>query len=134
MSGILIVEDDADTREVLAMSLGMRGFLVSTAEDGRKGLEMAESERPDLIIADLCMPKLSGVEMIELLRRQPRFSRLPILVLTAYGSDVVKDAIQAIGASKAISKPLDFDILIDLIKDLLKQAGANASAQPHWIS
>jgi DNA-binding response OmpR family regulator len=128
MSGILIVEDDADTREVLALALGMKGFLVSTAEDGSRGLEMAERLRPDLIIADLCMPNLSGVEMIELLRKQPRFSRVPILVLTAYGSEVVIDTIQAVGASRAVSKPLDYDILYDLIKDLLKEAKASAFA------
>lgn len=128
MSGILIVEDDADTREVLALALGMKGFLVSTAEDGTQGLEMAERLRPDLIIADLCMPNLSGVEMIELLRKQPGFSRVPILVLTAYGSEVVKDAIQAIGASCAVSKPLDHDLLYDLIEDLLERTKARATA------
>lgn len=128
MSGILIVEDDADTREVLALALVMKGFLVSTAEDGSRGLEMAERLRPDLIIADLCMPNLSGVEMIETLRKQPRFSRVPILVLTAYGSEVVIDAIQALGASRAVSKPLDHDILYVLIEDLLKEAKASAYA------
>jgi CheY-like chemotaxis protein len=134
MASLLVVEDNADTRDILAKSLEVEGYTVLTAEDGREGLQLAESRRPDLIIADLCMPNVNGVEMIEMLRKQPRFNRVPILVLTAYGSEAVKHAIEEMGASVAVSKPVDFSYLLNVVEELLKQTAATFACSSKLVS
>jgi DNA-binding response OmpR family regulator len=118
---ILVVDDSADTREMMAKLLELERFLVVTAEDGRAGLDVAESERPDLIITDINMPNLNGLEMITLLRKRSWFTRVPILAITAYGSTVACDALDA-GADRAMTKPVEFDSLIEGIRQLLGSA------------
>ena len=118
---ILIVEDNADTRELLARLLEMESFCVVTAEDGRAGLHKASLERPDLILTDVSMPNLSGIEMIRMLRGQPGFQRLKIVTITAYGKTVADQALAA-GADRALPKPFEFDLLIGDIKTLLSAA------------
>ena len=120
---ILVVDDSADTREMMAKLLELESFVVVTAEDGRVGLDVAESERPDLIITDINMPNLNGLEMITLLRKQSWFTRVPILAITAYGSNIALDALDA-GADRAMTKPVEFDALIDGIRQLLGSAEA----------
>ena len=120
---ILVVDDSADTREMMAKLLELESFVVVTAEDGRVGLDVAESERPDLIITDINMPNLNGLEMIMLLRKQSWFTRVPILAITAYGSNIALDALDA-GADRAMTKPVEFDSLIDGIRQLLRSAEA----------
>jgi DNA-binding response OmpR family regulator len=84
---ILVVEDNLDTRELLHLYLMMGGFSVITAEDGREGLDAAEAEHPDLIITDISMPHLNGIEMTRLLRAKADFESVPIVVLTAHRSE-----------------------------------------------
>jgi DNA-binding response OmpR family regulator len=115
---ILVVDDSADTREMMAKLLELEQFAVVTAEDGRVGLSVAEVERPDLIITDINMPNLNGLEMIALLRKQSWFTGVPILAITAYGSSIAVDAIDA-GADRAMTKPVEFDSLIEGIRQLL---------------
>jgi CheY-like chemotaxis protein len=101
---ILVVDDSADTREMMAKLLELERFVVVTAEDGRVGLDVAESERPDLIITDINMPNLNGLEMITLLRKQSWFTRVPILAITAYGSNIALEcgAIQVRSAERGM--------------------------------
>ena len=119
---ILVVDDSADTREMMAKLLELEKFAVVTAEDGRVGLDVAEVEHPDLIITDINMPNLNGLEMISLLRKQSWFTKVPILAITAYGSSIALDAIDA-GADKAMTKPVEFDSLIEGIRQLLAASG-----------
>jgi CheY-like chemotaxis protein len=121
---ILVVDDSDDTREMMAKLLELESFTVVTAEDGCAGLDAAASERPDLIITDINMPNLNGIEMIRMLRKQPEFGRVPILAITAYGSSVADEAIEA-GADRATTKPIEFETLIDGIKQLLGQSNKN---------
>lgn len=115
---ILIVEDNADHREILAILLKLQGFTIVTAADGREGLNLAEAERPDLIITDLNMPHLDGIGMIKLLREHRLLRTIPILALTAYGEDEAAKAIRA-GADKVMTKPTDFDSLMKGILELI---------------
>jgi CheY-like chemotaxis protein len=121
---ILVVDDSDDTREMMAKLLELESFTVVTAEDGCAGLDAAASERPDLIITDINMPNLNGIEMIRMLRKQPEFGRVPILAITAYGSSVADEAIEA-GADRATTKPIEFETLIDGIKQLLGRSNKN---------
>lgn len=118
MEKILIVEDNVDTRELLAKLLELESFSVVTAEDGLMGLQMADDEHPDLVVTDITMPNLNGLDMIRLLRKKCGFSELPIVSITAYGRTAAAQAIEA-GADRALTKPVEFDLLIDDINELL---------------
>lgn len=117
-ASILIVEDDADAREILLLVLAEYGFKVTEAEDGRAALKLTESMRPDLVITDIHMPNLDGVGLIKALRKRPEMRDVPILIFSACSNGPVSDAMRA-GANAAASKPLQLDSLIRLIKSLL---------------
>jgi CheY-like chemotaxis protein len=117
---VLIVEDHTDTRELIAMLLNMEGYAVATAADGQQGISQASLLQPDIIVTDINMPKLSGIDMIRMLRKLPEFVSVPILVMTAYGNDIARDALTS-GATQALTKPVDYDSLVGAIKDLLHQ-------------
>lgn len=116
---ILVVEDDDDSRDLLVMVLELHGFNIVTGVDGREGLIVAEAEHPDLIITDLQMPHLDGIEMIRLLRQHSLLSTIPILVLTAYGNVEAANAVMA-GADQAMTKPIEFNPLMSCIEVLLR--------------
>jgi CheY-like chemotaxis protein len=115
---ILVVDDSSDTREMMTKLLEMESFNVITAADGRDGFDTAKAERPDIIITDINMPNLNGIEMIRLLRSDVELTRVPIMAITAYGQGVAREAIEA-GADHATTKPIDFDSLIRGIRQLL---------------
>jgi CheY-like chemotaxis protein len=117
---ILVVDDSDDTREMMAKLLEMESYSVVTAGDGQIGLEVAEAELPDLIITDIHMPNLNGIEMIRILREHPMLQSIPIMAITAYGSAVASEALQ-MGADYATSKPVEFETLIGGIKTLLSR-------------
>ena len=118
---ILVVDDSDDTREMMAKLLELEAYRVITAEDGLVGLNKAETEQPDLIITDINMPNLNGIEMIKLIRNQSPVREVPILAITAYGSTVAAEALAA-GADRATTKPIEFDSLIEGIKQLLAKS------------
>jgi CheY-like chemotaxis protein len=115
---ILVIEDNDDNREMMAIILKFQGFTIVTAVDGRQGLNLAEAEHPDLIITDLNMPYLDGIERIKLLREHQILRTIQILALTAYGPDEAAKAIKA-GADQAMTKPTDFDSMMKGIRDLI---------------
>jgi two-component system chemotaxis response regulator CheY len=121
---ILVVDDSRDTREMMTKLLELESFNVITAEDGRIGFDTAKAERPDIIITDINMPNLNGIEMIRLLRDEVDFSGVPIMAITAYGQNVAQEAVEA-GANQATTKPIDFDKLIRGIRQLLDSARGN---------
>jgi CheY-like chemotaxis protein len=118
---ILVVEDNLDTRELIHLHLSTEGFTVVTASNGQEGLYMASAEQPDLIITDISMPELDGLELVRQLRTQSEFATLPILVLTAFGPEQLDEAIR-VGASRALNKPVHFDGLLDDIRELLAES------------
>ncbi len=121
MTKILVVEDNPETRELTHLQLTMEGFTVVIATDGREGLYMAGAERPDLIITDISMPELSGIDMVKQLRAQPELAHVPILVLSALGREEMDEAIRA-GADRAINKPVLLDALVDEVRELLRES------------
>jgi CheY-like chemotaxis protein len=116
---ILVVDDNAYIRDVMRRLLELKYFKVVTAEDGRAGIEATEAQDIDLIITDIQMPRLDGIEMIKALRVQPRFSKTPILAITAYGHWAEARAIEA-GADRAMVKPIEPDLLFECIEQLLE--------------
>ena len=115
---VLVVEDHPDAREMLSIYLTSEGYSVVTAEDGLCGLQAAEAERPDIIITNLNMPKLDGLELTKRIRQQPDFSNVPIVVLSAITTDEPNVLIDA-GASVVKTKPVELNELVDIIRDAL---------------
>lgn len=117
---ILIIEDNTATRLVLHHYFKNAGYDVDLAVDGEEGLYMAKSEKPDLIITDVAMPKLDGIEMIKQIRSEPQTAKIPILIFTAVGSFETEEALEA-GANQLFFKPSDFHELRQVVRILLNQ-------------
>jgi DNA-binding response OmpR family regulator len=115
---ILLVEDSEDSREALTKLLELDNFTVITAGDGMKGVSAARAERPDLIITDINMPNLSGIDMIKMLRKEEDFRTVPIVVITAYGQSFSTQALE-VGADSVMTKPFEYDRLTDTVEKLL---------------
>jgi CheY-like chemotaxis protein len=115
---------------MMAKLLETEAFTVITAEDGIAGLRLAAAEHPDLIITDINMPNLNGIEMIKRLRQRPGFERVPIMAITAYGNGVAKEALDA-GADRATTKPVQFNSLAVQIRELLLRSLLQDRPGPH---
>jgi two-component system phosphate regulon response regulator PhoB len=120
MPKILIVEDDFDTRYGLSLSLKTEGYEVVTAADGECALAVASQEKPDLIITDISMPRLNGVELTRRIKRKKETAGIPILAITAYGQTTIKNVLSA-GASACAKKPLVVTEFLPQIRSLLTQ-------------
>ncbi len=107
MSRIVIIEDEALIRDLLEMKLKEEGFEVLSAEDGEKGLELIEKERPDLIILDIVMPKKTGFEVLEEMKKKG-LSDIPVIVISNSGQPVELSEAQKMGASDWLIKT-EFD-------------------------
>lgn len=129
---ILIVDDSDDTREMMAKLLELETFTVLTAEDGNIGLKVAAEQHPNLIITDINMPNMNGIEMIRQLRSQPGLERVPIMAITAYGNGVAQEALEA-GADRAATKPIQFSALILEIRELLSQSKSRGCGNNHAL-
>lgn len=122
---ILVVEDEVAILHVLAMKLRQGGFEVLTARDGAAGLEMAQVEKPDLVISDYQMPYLSGLEMCQRLRQNPRTRDIPAILLTARGFDIEDVALQQAGIIKCMSKPFSPREVLEVARGLLEESLVN---------
>ncbi len=116
---ILLIEDDADTRAALTLLLEHHGFAVRTADSGSTGLEAARLRTPDLVITDLSMPGLNGLEMLTQLRRVPAFADVPVMVLSAQRDMGNRVAGFELGADDFLTKPVQVDDLLARIRRLL---------------
>jgi CheY-like chemotaxis protein len=114
---ILIVEDHLDTQQGLQKLLKLSGFDVLTADNGRQGLMKATAHFPDLIVTDVMMPVMDGIDLVKQLRSSAAFRKTPIVVISAY----ITKAAEAVrvGAQEVLPKPVDPDLLIQRIEALL---------------
>jgi CheY-like chemotaxis protein len=115
---ILVVEDDFDTRYVMSLILKREGYEVITAADGECALAVAAEQKPDLIITDLNMPRLNGIELTRKIRHKEETAAMPILAITAHGEMTVNSAIAA-GVSACARKPIAFNEFLPIVRSLL---------------
>lgn len=116
---VLIVEDDANLLETLKYNLNKESYTVVTATDGEQALDVARQEKPDLIILDIMLPKLSGFEVCRILRKE---ISTPIVMLTAKADETDKIVGLEIGADDYITKPFSVRELIARIRAILRRA------------
>lgn len=128
---ILIVDDEPDILEFLQYNLKKEGYAVVTAADGKQALSVAEREKPNLIILDIMMPELDGVETCRVLRERKEFNETPIAFLTARDEDFSQIMALDIGGDDYITKPIKPRVLISRINALLRRsARENPDDQP----
>ena len=118
---ILCVDDEPDILEILKYNLSNEGYNVSTAADGKSAIEMAHNIRPNLIIMDVMMPNMDGIEACEKLRSDEKFNDTIIMFLTARGEDYSHVAAYDAGADDYVTKPVKPKILVSKVKGLLRR-------------
>ena len=122
---ILCVDDEPDILEILKYNLSNEGYDVSTAKDGEKAVEIAKAIVPNVIIMDIMMPNMDGIQACELLRSDEMFNDTLIMFLTARGEDYSYIAAYEAGADDYVQKPVKPKILVSKVKGLLRRSKKN---------
>lgn len=118
---ILLVDDEPDILEIVGYNLSSQGYQISTAENGVEGVKKAKKEKPHLIILDVMMPEMDGIEACEQIRKIPELSDTIITFLTARGEDYSQMAGFEAGADDYITKPIKPKVLVSKVKALLRR-------------
>ncbi|PIR18270.1 MAG: two-component system response regulator [Elusimicrobia bacterium CG11_big_fil_rev_8_21_14_0_20_64_6] len=123
MPRILSIEDDVDLQQVFAYVLTKKGWTVTYAYDGKDGLQKALELKPDLILLDMMLPGLNGIEVIKALKENEATRETPVLVMTAYPGDeqFLKASVLAMGAVEYLAKPVHVDTLVKTVERLLSR-------------
>ncbi|MBI5033149.1 MAG: response regulator [Chloroflexi bacterium] len=122
MTKLLLVEDNEMNRDMLSRRLERRGFQIVMAADGQQGVEMAQSEAPDLILMDMSLPILDGWEATRRIKAEPKTSAIPIIALTAHAMAGDRERAIEAGANDYDTKPIELPRLLEKIQTLLQQA------------
>ena len=116
---ILLVDDEPDIIEIIQFNLNSEGYQIFTANDGLEAIKLAEKYMPNLIIMDVMMPNMDGIEACENLRKDNRFNETIIMFLSARGEDFSYVAAFDAGADDYVTKPIKPKVLISKVKGLL---------------
>jgi DNA-binding response OmpR family regulator len=128
---ILVVDDEAVLVETIAYNLEQAGYQVITAADGGSALEAARRETPDLVILDLMLPEMDGLEVCRQLRREHTTATIPIMMLTAKGDEIDKVVGLEVGADDYVTKPFGRRELLARVRALLRRADYPAAGNDH---
>lgn len=121
---ILLVDDEPDILEIVGYNLSQEGYIVSTASNGKEAIAKAKKELPNLIIMDVMMPEMDGMEACEAIRKIPELSNTLITFLTARSEDYSQVAGFEVGADDYITKPIKPKLLVSKVKALLRRLGS----------
>ncbi|HMJ25363.1 MAG TPA: response regulator [Pyrinomonadaceae bacterium] len=128
---ILIVEDFDDTRLMMRMWLTRNGYRVIEAQTGEEAIDMAQRELPDLILMDVMMPGMNGLDATQRIREYQALRRTPIVAVSAYGANEYRSLAIDAGCNEYVSTPFDPDALAELIKNLIAKSEPSAfNARP----
>ena len=118
---ILVVDDTEDVVKVVKMYLEHHDYEVITTNDGQEGLEKAKTEKPDLIVLDLMLPRMNGYKVCGLLKRDTRYAKIPIILFTAKTQEKDIKLGEEVGADAYITKPFEPEVLLSKIEELIKE-------------
>ena len=130
---ILVVEDEADIRDLVRYNLEQEGFVIVEAGDGEEALAAARKQRPHLMILDLMLPGMNGLEVCRVLRSEEKTEKLPVLMLTARATEVDKVLGLEIGGDDYVTKPFSPRELVARVKALLRRAYRPETERPHQV-
>lgn len=116
---VLVVEDDPHIGRMVEIKLGNNGFAVLRAADGEQGLDLIRSERPDLILLDVNMPVMDGMEVLRQVRSDPELSQVPVILMTARGEESAERQGIEMGANDYVTKPFSPRDLLARVRRLL---------------
>ena len=119
---VLVIEDDYPVRKLLAMHLSAAGYAVLTAEDPRVGGQMLRASRPDVLLIDIRMPYMNGMDFVEELRRDPSVAHTPVLFLTSMSDEESYNRAERLGAAGFLGKPVHRADLLAAVKKALPGA------------
>lgn len=119
MAKILIVEDNEMNRDMLSRRLERRGFTIVMAVDGRQGVEMARSERPDLILMDMSLPVMDGWTATQTIKGETELAAIPVIALTAHAMAGDREKAMAAGCDDYDTKPIELPRLLEKIQKYL---------------
>ena len=125
---ILIVDDEPDLLAVLRFGLEAAGFEVIEASDGERGLDMARTERPDLLVLDLMLPRMDGYKVCRALKFDERYRQLPVFILSARSGETDRRLALDLGADEYITKPYEVKDLVARIRARLQPSATKNSA------
>ncbi len=117
---LLLIDDEKDILKLLQYNLEREGYLVLSAKTGEEGLELAQNKKPDLIILDLMLPGVDGLEVCKILRANKTTQSIPVLMLTAKNSEIDQVVGLEIGASDYIAKPFSVKVLLARVKNIFR--------------
>ncbi len=123
MTKILLIEDNEMNRDMLSRRLTRRGYTVVIAEDGQQGVDMATSERPDLILMDMSLPVMDGWEATRRIKESEATKSIPVIALTAHAMAEDRDKALAAGCDDYDIKPIELPRLLEKIEKLLDSGG-----------
>ncbi|MBN2139926.1 MAG: response regulator transcription factor [Desulfovibrionaceae bacterium] len=129
---VLVVEDDADILNLLALNLRSEGYGVLTAESGETGLRLILTEKPDLVLLDLMLPDISGVDVCRAVKGNTDTRRIPVIMLTARGEEADRITGFESGADDYVVKPFSPRELMLRIKAVLKRNAGGCASRPRW--
>ena len=124
---VLVVDDEPDVLDLVSYNLAQAGFLVETAVDGADALKKARSAAPDLILLDLMLPEMDGLEVCKLLRRDPKTNGIPIIMLTARAGEIDRIVGLELGATDYVPKPFSPRELVLRVKKRLEEREARTA-------
>ncbi|HVG19005.1 MAG TPA: response regulator [Blastocatellia bacterium] len=125
---VLIIEDNRDILEAIRLLLENDGFKIITAEDCSTAFDHLTMNRPDLILTDLMLPEMTGLEFIHQIRRMADYDRVPIIAISAYDRTYLAAAVGA-GAITALHKPDDLDILVQTVREVINNNNLRDTAR-----
>jgi two-component system phosphate regulon response regulator PhoB len=129
---VLVIDDEKDILKLLQYNLEKEGYQTLAAKTGEEGLELAKSKKPSLIVLDLMLPGLDGLEVCKLLKNDPATKSTPVIMLTAKSSEVDQVVGLELGAVDYIAKPFSVKIFLARVKNALRQK-APAAAEPSSV-
>ncbi len=131
MTKIMLVEDDNSLREIYSIRLTAEGYNIVAAGDGEEALAMAVRERPDLIISDVMMPKISGFDMLDILRSTPETKDIKVIMMTALSSEDQRSRGENLGADRYLVKSqVGIEDVVNTVHDVLGDRNADGTINP----
>ncbi|MBR6964968.1 response regulator [Candidatus Saccharibacteria bacterium] len=131
MTKLMIVEDDIALREIYSIRLTAEGYTIVVAGDGEEALAVAVQEKPDLILSDVMMPKISGFDMLDIIRSTPELKDVKVVMMTALSSPEQRARGESLGADRYLVKSqVGIEDVVNVIHEVLGDAAAPAPAAP----
>lgn len=118
---VLLIDDEPDILEFLSYNFRKNNFNVITANNGLEGIEKAESELPEIIISDILMPVMNGIEMCKIIRNNSAMNLTPFIFLTALNDDYKMLHAMLMGADEFVTKPIRFEYLLEIVNRVIAE-------------